>query len=156
MTGKGSLDFSNIDEIFDYAMGKEKEAFDFYKEWAVKVDRSAMKDVFEEFAAEEANHIKILQDLKEGTAGEEAGAKAVDLQLTDHLIEVAPTSDMTYKEALRVAIQREKEAIGLYSGAAAASASSPVRSTFEQLANEEVKHKVKLEAIYDDSFYPED
>ncbi|MBU8922586.1 MAG: ferritin family protein [Bacteroidales bacterium] len=155
MTDGKSLDFNNVDEVFDYAIEKEKEARDFYLEWAGKIEKPAIQKVFTEFAAQEEGHMKLFTSMKEGHAETRPETKAVDLHLTDYLIEAEPTENMGYREALRVAIQREQAAMDLYSAFAKATKSPEIASTMETLVAEETKHKNRLESIYDDDFYPE-
>ncbi len=149
------LDFDNVDDVFDFAIEKEKEAYDFYRKWAKKMDKPAMKEVFEEFAEQEAGHIKLFHDLKSGHTKEKPEKKAVDLHLTDYLVEVIPSENMDYREAVRVAIQREQAAIQLYSEFARATNSPKIAATLEILVQEELRHKNRLETIFDDAFYPE-
>ena len=123
MTDGKSLDFNNVDEVFDYAIGKEIEARDFYLEWAGKIEKPAIQKVFTEFAEQEEGHIKLFTSMKEGHAETRPEIKAVDLHLTDYLIAAEPTGNMGYREALKVAIQREQEAMDLYSAFAKATKS---------------------------------
>ena len=155
MTDKKSLDFSNVDEVFDYAIGKEKEAHDFYMEWAGRLEKPAMREVFEELAAQEEGHMRLFTSMKKGHVESRPEVKAVDLHLTDYIVEAAPSKDMGYREAIRVAIQREQAAIELYTEFGKATSSQEISKTLDTLVAEETKHKNRLEKIYDDEFYPE-
>ena len=155
MTDGKSLDFNNVDEVLDYAIEKEKEARDFYLAWAEKIDKPAIRKVFTEFATQEEEHMNLFTSMKEGHAEKRPEAKAIDLHLADYLIEAEPAEDMGYREALRIAIQREQAAMDLYGAFAKATKSPEIASTMETLVAEETKHKNRLESIYDDDFYPE-
>lgn len=48
--------FDSVEAALDFAIGNEVEANAFYLELAQKMDVPAMKQVFEEFAAEELRH----------------------------------------------------------------------------------------------------
>ena len=99
------MEFSSIEAVIDFAIGKEREANEFYKTWSEKVDKPAMKEVFLEFAAEEEKHEKLLLGLKGGETTSFKAAEAHDLHITDHLVEVEATGDMDYRGALKLAIQ---------------------------------------------------
>ncbi|MCU0638877.1 MAG: ferritin family protein [Candidatus Krumholzibacteria bacterium] len=146
------LDFDNVDDVFDFAIEKEKEAYDFYRKWAKKIEKPALREVFEEFAEQEAGHIKLFHDLKSGHTKEKPDRKVVDLHLADYLVEVIPSPDMDYREAVRVAIQREKAAVQLYSEFAKATGSPKIAATLEIILQEELKHKNRLETLFDDAF----
>jgi len=58
--------------------------------------------------------------------------------------------------ALLLAIKREVGAITLYDNLSSRAEDDDLRSTFEALAEEERRHKLRLETIYDDTFMRED
>ncbi len=155
MNEKNSLNFGNLDEIFDFAIEKEKEAWEFYTEWADKADKKAMKEAFEEFALEEKKHVKLFEDLKAGHSVDVPEKKEIDFKVTNYFIEVTPYENMSYEDALRLAIQREKAAIELYTEFASHSPSPEITSVLELLINEETKHKVILETLYEEHYLPE-
>jgi rubrerythrin len=57
---------------------------------------------------------------------------------------------MTYAELLRLAMKREEKALQLYNDLASKSEKSEWVKVFKMLSQEEAKHKLKLETIYDD------
>ena len=57
---------------------------------------------------------------------------------------------MDYQDALILAMKREKAAFRLYTDLAAATDDADLKSTFEALAQEEARHKLKIEIEYDD------
>jgi len=63
---------------------------------------------------------------------------------------------MSYQDALLVAIDREVAAIGLYAHLTSICIEEALCSIFDALAEEEKKHKLRLETIYDDTFMKED
>ncbi len=48
--------FESVGAVLDFAIGNEVEAHAFYLELAARADVAAMRQVFEEFAAEELRH----------------------------------------------------------------------------------------------------
>ena len=77
--------------------------------------------------------------------------KIQDLQIGDYLVEVSTSrDDLSYQEALIVAMKEEKAAFKLYSDLAARTDHSDLKKTFLLLAQEEAKHKLRFEIEYDD------
>ena len=143
--------FESVDAILDFAIANEIEAQQFYRDLAAKASVPAMKQAFEEFAKEEEGHQAKLEGVKEGWLEFRAGAQKIqDLALADYLVESEPNPDMTYAEALILAMKQEKAAYKLYSDLAATTEAQELRDLFLDLAAEEAKHKLRFEIEYDD------
>ena len=147
--------WNTVDDILDFAIEKEQEAVDFYTNLAERSEHAEMKSVFQDFANEEKGHKSKLERVK--TTGELAGApgKVLDLKIGDYLVDVEPTPDMDYQDALIVAIKREAAAYNLYWDLAAATGDLNVRTLMEGLAKEEARHKLRFETLYDDDILKE-
>ena len=141
---------SSVNEILDFAIGKEEEAAAFYTDLAGRVDKPWMKKVFQDFANEEKGHKAKLEAVKQGKQLEPAKDKVLDLKLADYLVEDEISPDMDYQQALIVAMKAEKSAYKLYSNLADVTHDENLRSTFQALAQEEAKHKLRFEIEYDD------
>jgi len=149
--------FESVDEILDFAIANEVGANKFYLELASKMEIPAMKQAFEEFAAEEAAHKVKLESVKRGDFSFGSGAAKVQtLGLADYLVEGEPKPDMTYAEALILAMKQEKAAYKLYQDLAAAAEAQELTDLFLSLAAEEAKHKLRFEIEYDDVVLKED
>jgi rubrerythrin len=147
---KIAMAFNNINEVLDYAVRSEENAHSFYKAWSKKIEDRSLAKLFEELAAEELKHKEFLLGVKKGATLKPSREEIVDLKISDYVTEVKASTDMDYQEALTLAMQREKEAFKLYSGLAAMSGDEAMRDTFTALAQEEAKHKLRLEILYDD------
>jgi len=148
--------FGSVEEILDFAVEKEEEAYGFYTEWAEKLDRSTVRQHFEDFAKEELRHRDRLLQVKQGGSLKPSPQKVADLKIADYLVDVAPTPEMSYQKALIIAMQREKASFNLYNNLAAIADEGDLRSSFLALAQEEAKHKLRLETIYDEQILTED
>lgn len=73
-----------------------------------------------------------------------------DLKISDYVVNVKPTPEMTYEEALIVAMKKEKAAFKLYTNLAAKAPNENLKDVFLSLATEESKHKLRFEVEYDD------
>ncbi|MCU0692020.1 MAG: ferritin family protein [Polyangiaceae bacterium] len=143
--------FKSAEEILDFAIRGEEEAEKFYTELAASSKTPAMKHVFTDFAAEERGHKAKLVAVKEGKLGQFTPSfRIIDLKLADYLVDVKPTPNMSYQDALIVAMKREKAAFKLYTDLATKTQDAGLKATFTALANEEAKHKMRFEIEYDD------
>lgn len=148
--------FKSVDEILDFAIEKETEAYQFYTDWAERLDDPVMSEVFREFAQQEMGHKEKLLKVKEGKLQLTVTPEGVpDLKISDYLVEIKPHAAVSYQEALIVAMQREKASFRLYNDLAVRAESQELRNLFLALAQEEARHKLRLEIAYDDLLYPE-
>jgi rubrerythrin len=145
----------NVDEIIKFAIDREQEAHDFYMDLAKRAERPGMEDLFTQFAREEMGHKKKLEGIKEGRRSFPVAKDVMDLKIGDYLIDVEPTGDLKYQEALIVAMKREKAAFKLYTDLANVVADNDLKLVFLSLAQEEAKHKLRFEMEYDDMILTE-
>jgi rubrerythrin len=144
------MKLDSVEEILDFAIEKEQDAADFYRSLAAKMDREHMKKVFEGFSREEMGHKSKLEAVKEGRLLMTAQKKVTDLKIGDNLVEVDMSGDLSYQEALILAMKAEKAAFKLYSDLASATDNADLKELLMSLAQEEAKHKLRFEVEYDD------
>lgn len=139
--------FHSVIEVLDFAIAKEIEAYHLYIELARWVERAEVAKLFEDFSIEELRHKRKLEAIKAGKVAvqEEVGS----LNIADSIEAAEPKVNMTYTEALVVAMQKEKEAFRLYTDLAAFYKDQEVRDIILKLAQEEAQHKLYLEIEYD-------
>jgi rubrerythrin len=140
----------NVNDILEFAIEREQEAHDFYVDLANQAEQPGMKDQFLQFAREEAGHKKKLESIQKGGLRIPIVGNVMDLKISDYLIDVEPSGDLTYQEALIVAMKREKAAFRLYTDLAVLVADEDLKRVFLALAQEEAKHKLRFELEYDD------
>jgi rubrerythrin len=149
------MHFENIAAVIDFAIEKEREAAEFYDSLSKKEeDFSGSKKMFAEFAIEEQKHVDILQEFKaKGIAKslEEYKFKWItDIKRSDYLVDLDYEEDMPYNEILLLAMKREEKALKLYNQFLEQADSDEAKMLFKVLCQEEAKHKLALETIYDD------
>jgi rubrerythrin len=149
------MNFRSVNEILDFAIGKELASAAFYNGLASKMDRPWMKQAFEDFAREEMGHKAKLIQIREGQALEPAREKILDLKIADYTVAGEPSADMNYGDALVLAMKMEKAAFRLYSDMANSAADPALRQALQALAQEEAKHKLRFELEYDQFVQPE-
>lgn len=149
--------FGSVNELLDFAIGKEEEANEFYMSLAGRVENPSMKNLFKVFAGEELKHKAKLEAVKGGKKLLSAEQKVQNLKIADYLAKVEPEADevLDYQKALIIAMQREKASFKLYTDLAAITDSSELRDLLLGLAQEEAKHKLYFEREYDEHILSE-
>lgn len=148
------MNFENVQEVIDYAIEKEQEAHDFYMAASEQESFSGSKQMLKEFAQEELKHKRMLEDL--GTKGVDKGIKDYkwkwipDIKRSDYAVELEYTPGMSYKDMLMLAMKREEKALELYNKLQDMSQEEDAKTLFKMLCQEEAKHKLALETMYDD------
>lgn len=140
--------FDSFGDVLDFAIEREIEANKFYKDLAKKMNRPAMREVFESFAKEELGHKAKLEALKQGKKVQ-AGKTPTDLQIADYIVDIKATPSMTYEDALVLAMKKEKAAFRLYLDLASQVDNEDQKILFLALAEEEARHKLRFELEYD-------
>ena len=146
------MTFKSVDEILGFAINKEEEAARMYTDLAGQMKKKYMRQVFEEFAGEELGHKEKLLKIKGEKLLQPAAEKVMDLKMAEMLVDVEPSSDMDYQQALIFAMKEEKAAFKLYTELAESTDDETLRSTLLGLAQEEARHKLRFEIEYDDEF----
>jgi len=143
-------EFKTINDILDFAINSEQEAVEFYSSLASNATNKEMKMVFEQFAKEEMGHKAVLLKIKNEDTFEVKNQQILDLKIADYIVDVEATPNMSYEDALIVAMKKEKSAFKLYTNLAAKAPNEKMKNIFLSLAQEESKHKLRFEIEYDD------
>lgn len=144
-------EFRSVKDILDFAIKDEQRAADLYADLAKRSKNKEMQRVFEQFSGEELGHKKKLEIIKAGGEIKLHSAKIEDMKIGDYLVEVSTSrDDLSYQDALIVAMKEEKAAFKLYSDLAARTEDANIRDILLMLAQEEAKHKLRFEIEYDD------
>ncbi|MGM0408811.1 MAG: ferritin family protein [Bacteroidota bacterium] len=143
-------EFKNIDDILDFAINSEQEAVDFYNQMAEISKTEDMRNVFMQFAQEEIGHKARLTKIKHEGAYQVEEQKINDLKIGDYMVSIKPSADMSYSDALVLAMKKEKAAFKLYLELSKRATSEEMKDVFLSLAQEESKHKLRFEIEYDE------
>ncbi len=146
------MSFTSFEEVIRFARDKEKEAVDFYSGLAKNAAFSGARETLEEFAREEQKHFDLLDNL-----GKEKNDLAQykfewipDLKRSDYLVDADDPKDMDYADLLRLAMKQEEKALKLYNELLEKAENEELKNVFKMLCQEEAKHKLSLETLYDD------
>mgnify|MGYP001195723225 CR=1 FL=1 len=143
-------EFKSVEDILDFAIASEQEAVEFYSSLANQSSNEAMKLVFEQFAKEEMGHKAKLTVIKATGDNTLKNMQVNDLKIGDYLVDVVAKPNMSYQEALIVAMKKEKSAFKLYLNLSEKVNSPEYKDLFLALASEESKHKLRFEIEYDE------
>ncbi|MBM3317400.1 MAG: ferritin family protein [Candidatus Eisenbacteria bacterium] len=141
-----------LDRVLDFAIEREQEAIDFYTGLAGKATSAEMRRVFEQFAGEERGHKARLQGVRAGKPMQAPVKPVMDLRISDYVVATEPGPDISYQDALILAMKKEKAAFRLYTDMAELVGDDELKDLLLALAQEEAKHKLRFEVEYDDRF----
>jgi rubrerythrin len=148
------MDFKTLDDILDFAIAKEVEAEQFYLSLCEEETLSGNRETFQDFAKEEHKHVNLLESLKAGgvvEGVEEYQFKWIkDIKRSNLVVDIEYQKGMNYRDILMLAIKREEKALALYNDLLERADTENSRKVFKILCQEEAKHKLALESMYDD------
>lgn len=148
------MKFENLEAIVDFAIEKEIEAAEFYSNLSNEETFSGSSKMFGEFAAEERKHERLLQEFKTKGVTESMQAYQLkwitDIKRSDYVVELEYQKGMAYHEILMLAMKREEKALKLYNDFLEQTETEDGKKLFKILCQEEAKHKLALETMYDD------
>ena len=146
------MSFTSFEEIVLFAMDKEKEAVDFYSGLAKNAVFSGARETLEGFAGEEQNHYDMLENLgkAENKLADYKFEWIPDIKRSNYLVDMDDPKDMDYADLLRLAMKREEKALKLYNELLEKADKEEFKNVFKMLCQEEAKHKLALETMYDD------
>ena len=148
------MKFENLEAIIDFAIEKEIEAAEFYEEASREESFSGAKKMLEEISKEERKHQNLLEKFK--TQGLDQSLTDYklkwikDIKRGDYLVDMKYDKGMAYNDLLLLAIKREEKALKLYNDLLKEVETPDSKKMFQVLCQEEAKHKLKLETLYDD------
>lgn len=144
------MNFENLKAIIDYAIEKEIEAQEFYLELSRDETMSGSKEMFADFAKEEKKHQQMLENMNSDNFVDYQFKWITDLKRSDYVVDLEYKKGMGYQEILMIAMKREEKALELYNQLQDNAEDDNQKKLFKILCQEEAKHKLALETMYDD------
>ena len=141
----------SIEEILEYAISREVEAYYFCLALAGHVDTPRMRQVFEDMAAEELEH-KAKLELEMIKLGKTLPDKPMPpgRPESDYIISDNDSPlDMDYTDMLLLGMEKEEAAFRMYVNLIPNVQDEQSREVLMALAQEEVRHKLRFETEYD-------
>jgi len=146
-----------LSDFIDIAIQREIEAYEFYRGLLDKVDDKTAKDALDLLAKEEQKHRAFLEDYQAGKLGKEALrlTEVVDYKIAEHLEKPDIQKNMESKDVYLVAAHREQNSYQFYTSLAAIHPDGAVKDMLLRMANEEKRHKEKVEYLYTNTAFPQ-
>jgi rubrerythrin len=146
-----------VQTVLKKAIEKEIEAQHLYQELSQKMTDAVAKDAFLQLSNEEKGHEQLLRKYLRGEIGAGGLKKdhVLDYKIAEYLDQPEITPDMALKDVFLLAANREKASHDFYLSLAAVHPSGGVRRLLEQLAEQELEHKHKVEFLYNEVAFPQ-
>ncbi len=146
-----------LNYLLDIAIRNEEEAYDFYIDLQNKVSDKEVKETLSFLAEEEKKHKEILEKYKKGGFGANTLNldTVVDYKIAEHLEKPVITKEMDSKDVYLVAAEKELNAYNFYKSLADIEPVGEVKDLLLKMANEEMKHKEKVEYLYSNAAFPQ-
>ena len=146
------MTFESFEVLIEFAIEKEREAAAFYTDLAKQTSFSGVKESLLEMAKEEKKHESLLRNLGDNKAlVEEYKFKWIpDMKRSDYMVDLKYEDGMNYVDILRLAMKREEQALKMYNELQKKTDNPENIKLLKVLCQEEAKHKLFLESLYDD------
>jgi len=149
------MDLSNFKEAIIFAIRKEQDAATMYETYGNVARNLGAKRMFADLAKEELKHKKLLEGVTPEDIEDYKLTKVPNLKIAEYSVDEEFSPDMTYQDALLLAIKKEEKSYKLYHSLIKGTAHPQLQKLFQTLATEESKHKLKLETEYDENVLKE-
>jgi len=146
-----------LTELLDGAIYKEIASQATYEVAQRQTEDPGARALLEGLAKEERGHSQRLKKLKEkGIVKRECHKEQVpNLKLSEYLAGGETLKGTGLQDTLIFAMKREQQAIEFYSMMMSLMREEAAKNLCADLVHEELKHKLRLEKLYDDLFYGE-
>src|SRR5208283_1725444 len=111
-----TLSCHSVSDVVDFAIQKEENAMEFYGKCAERAKNPGIKEFFREMVAEEQGHRDMLRNLDSLNLDKVELKEVENLKISDYLVEVTFLDNISYQEALIIAMKKEEKALAFYSG----------------------------------------
>lgn len=144
-------------ELIDTAIKREEEAFDFYMDILGKVNDDIAKETIKGIAEEEKKHKAFLVKYRDEnwTPKDLKMSDVLFYKIAEYQEEPEVQNNMKSEDVYLVASHRELRSFKFYTELADLHQSGEVRELLLKMANEELKHKEKVEYLYANTAFPQ-
>jgi rubrerythrin len=143
--------------LIDTAIKREEDAYTFYMGIHGKITDPAVRDTIQWIAGEEQKHKAFLVRYRKGEFGA-GGLRLSDVvyyKIAEHQNEPEVKENMNSSDVYLVASHRELRSHQFYSALANQHAAGDAKNMLLKMANEELKHKEKMEYLYANAAFPQ-
>ena len=146
-----------VSDIIAIAIKREEEAYDFYLDIHAKVADPSLRQTLEFIAGEEKKHKAFLVSYRDGNLGTKAlkMSEFIDYKVSEYLEEPDIDGESKPDDVYLVASHRELRSFHFYTELANLHADGEIKEMLLKMANEELKHKEKMEYLYVNTAFPQ-
>ena len=147
----------SLTTLIDMAIQREVEAYDFYMALIEKLSDADIKDSILFIADEEKKHRTFLESYREGRYDLNAFrmTDVIYYKIAEHEKEPEINPDMSKEHVFLLAAHRELRSHKFYRELAEAHPGGEAKQMLLRMANEELKHKEKMEYLYANTAFPQ-
>ena len=150
------MDLEQYRKVISDAIQAEIDAKGFYESVGSRTKDDYLKELFEELAAEEANHEKILSNILNKERMDKTFFNfEKDFQVAETIDMPEVNDQLNLKDAIGIAMKNEEVAMKNYTALAENCEDEQLKAVFLDLAAMERSHKFKMEKSFMDVAYPE-
>ena len=122
-----------------------------------RIEDESVKNTLEFLAGEEQKHKEFLVNYRSGRFGPDSLrlTDVVDYKIAEYLEEPDIKKDMDSKDVYLVAAHRELQSYNFYKALADLHPDGEAKGMLLKMANEEMKHKEKVEYLYSNTAFPQ-
>ncbi len=150
------MEFTNFEDVIKFAIAREEDAIEAYGSMSEKAKSPGLKDLLLELQEEEKNHKRLLVELTPQKIASLKPERALDLKISDYLVEEPAGPEMNFQDLLIFASKKEQRAVELYTRLENISDDPDLKKLFDFMAEQEKAHKFKLEVKYEEHVLEED
>jgi rubrerythrin len=141
--------FTNVEDVLLFALEAENQSIEFYSRLSEAATEQELKKMFFDLMSEEACHVKKLEYFLSHINEQELSKIDIDLSSGKYFSQDVSSHDIAFEECLKIAIQKERAAINLYTDLARESTTQTIIDLFRMLSYEETKHALKFEHLFE-------
>ena len=137
-----------LKNIIEFAVEKEFEAYEFYRDAQNKVTSESLRELFKELSEEELDHRDFLKNFLKSNMEEIKLDEFSDFKISETIDKPVLSIEMDFSDAIALAIKNEEEAMNMYKSLAKTCLNEKEKNLFLGLMNMEQMHKARLEEVY--------
>ena len=147
----------NVKSVLKTAIEKEREAHEFYMDLYNLVEDTIAKDALLFLAEEETKHEEFLRNYLKGAYGASALQlhEVIEYEIAEYLEIPDIEKGMETQDVYLVAAHRELNSYNFYKNLADIHPDGEVKDLLLKMANQELKHKEKVEYLYSNTAFPQ-
>ena len=146
-----------LHELIQKAIDREEQARDFYLDLVRRVEDPLAQETLRFLAVEEKKHRDFLVAYRDGEKKFTALKmdEIIDYRVAQYIDQPDIKKNMNSSEVYLVAAHRELASYNFYKGLAAVQPAGEVQQMLLEMANQELKHKEKVEYLYANTAFPQ-